>query len=98
MTSHSPTQIRDANNARRTLNRKTGQKPNSKKFSSLQDERLVRLPNGPYSYFNKARFDSGDMKGLHIKETGKLVASEWKALSAAEKQVRVPSFTVFYPC
>jgi hypothetical protein len=36
------------------------------------------------------RQQSGDLKGIALKESGPLVANEWKALSAGEKKVCHP--------
>ena len=86
--SHTPQQIRDANNARRALTRLRGKK-GGQKFSSIKDDRLVSLPIGAYLVFFKSRQASGDFKGLKSVEAAKLAGREWKALSAAEKQVCV---------
>lgn len=83
--SHSPKQIRDANNARRQLAQK--KKKGSKSPSPIRDERVVRQPESSYLFFYNSRWKTGDFKGIPVREAAKLASQEWKALSAAEKQV-----------
>jgi hypothetical protein len=54
----------------------------------LVDDRHVKRPSTAYVVFFKERHLSGDFKGIAPQEATKLVASEWKALSAGEKKVR----------
>lgn len=57
------------------------------KFPKLQDHRQVTGARGPYIYFSKERFESGDFKGLKLAEAAKLAGREYQALSASEKKV-----------
>ncbi|MCJ1459933.1 hypothetical protein MMC28_010312 [Mycoblastus sanguinarius] len=79
--SHTPIVIYAANLARAAL-----KKRGVKGFLKLQDDRLVRGRANIYAYFLKERFDSGDFRGLKLPEAARLVAREWKALSASEKK------------
>jgi hypothetical protein len=85
-------EIKQANSARRKLTRQakadTGSTRGKKIYRLIKDERLVREPTTSYIYFNKARSDSGDLDGLPLTERAKLVAQEWKKLSASERKVR----------
>jgi hypothetical protein len=87
-----PLQIKEANNARdalRRLQEKAGKAKNGRKkrFSHIQDDRLVKRPVSPYAQFLKERVSSGDMNGMAVGEIGKLVAKEFKELGGAEKKV-----------
>jgi len=84
--SHTPDQIRIANSVRSRLRHKDPKNYNGK-WVPLQDDRLVAEPRGPYVYFTIDRHSSGDLKHIPISEAGKLIANEWKALGASEKQV-----------
>ena len=88
--SHTPAAIKEANNARTYL-RRHGPPGYSAKFPKLKDDRQVKLPTTPMLFFSKERFQSGDFKGMRISETSKLVAREYRALSAGEKKVSNPS-------
>ena len=85
--SFTATQIREANYARSALKRDSKKNGGHKQFQHIQDNRLVKQPTGAYSYFLKERHASGDMSGMKVRESGGLVAREWKALSAGEKKV-----------
>ncbi len=91
--SHTPDEIRIANNARRALRRKMGGTLKSRKYpaytAKLLDDRQAKAPLTPYVIFTKARWASGDFKGIKASDVAKLVAKEWKALSASEKKVRI---------
>ncbi|KAH6615077.1 hypothetical protein C7974DRAFT_403213 [Boeremia exigua] len=88
--SHTPDQIRIANNARarlrRTLSatRKTPGIPAH--CQSIVDERAVKRPVSAWTAFNVERSPSSDFKGLLLPQVSKLLSEEWKALSASEKQ------------
>ena len=87
MQSHSPLDIKKANNARRLLTRKSKAAGKKKTYKPIHDDRLVRQPLTSYTYFTLERNSSGDLNGMTVAERGKLVGQEWKALSAAQKQV-----------
>jgi len=53
----------------------------------LKDDRLVAEPISAFILFSSDRHSSGDLKHIVVSEAGKLIANEWKALGAAEKQV-----------
>ncbi|CAG8886293.1 unnamed protein product [Penicillium egyptiacum] len=78
--SHTPLQIRDANTARLTLSRLS-----DKNYSSLQDDRLVKLPRSAYVLYVKDRIDSHDYQGKPGKESFSEIAREWDALPQSEK-------------
>lgn len=93
--SHTPEQIRIANSARRNLKRrlqKSG-KTTTHGLSLIHDERLARAPAGQYILFTKERYNTGDFKHLKLVDAVKLIADEWKALSASERQVSIISGT-----
>ncbi|ETI21978.1 hypothetical protein G647_06048 [Cladophialophora carrionii CBS 160.54] len=84
--SHSALEIRNANNARRLLNRKAKAAGKKKHIKPIHDDRTVHQPRNAYSFFFKERNDSGDLNGMSVAERGKLAGQEWKSLSAAEKK------------
>ena len=55
---------------------------------SLRDERQVKRPVPAHSLFVRERHASGDMHGMSIGDSIRLIMKEWKALSDSEKQVR----------
>lgn len=85
--SHTPDEIRTANQARKSLGRLI-KKPRT--YPPLHDERLVNLPLGSFMRFHMERLDSGDYKHMTIPETGRLIGKEWRELSASEKKVSFP--------
>jgi hypothetical protein len=87
--SHTPAQIRDANNARNQLRAQAKAEGTKKTYQHLKDDRLVKQPLNAYGFFLKDRVASGDMRGMRITEIGQLVGKEWRALPAAEKKVCV---------
>jgi hypothetical protein len=88
--SHTPAQILAANNARAQLRtklkgkRKAGHPAYTAK---LVDDRQIKRPAGPYQIFFTERHNSGDMKGIAVAESAKIIGAEWKSLSAGEKKV-----------
>lgn len=89
--SHTPDQIRIANNARALLRVKLARTLKSKKYPAhtgkLPDDRHVKPALSPYVLFSKERWGSGDFKSIKITDATKLIANEWKSLSASEKTV-----------
>ncbi|OQV08258.1 HMG-box domain-containing protein [Cladophialophora immunda] len=83
---HSPLEIKLANNARRQLTKKAKAAGKKKQYKSIQDDRSVHRPRNAYAFFFKERNDSGDLQGMTVGERGKLIGQEWKKLSAAEKK------------
>ncbi|KAI9656788.1 MAG: hypothetical protein M1821_003427 [Bathelium mastoideum] len=94
--SHTPERIRQANSARASLRRlltttsanpghKELPKSQARKLRSIEDDRAVKPAEPVYIIFTKERHLSGDLKSVSIGDAGKLIASEWKALSPGEK-------------
>jgi hypothetical protein len=83
--SHTPDEIRIANNARRLLRRK---QPNaSRKYPLIADDRQPKMPTSAMLYFMRAKRASGDMKGMKLSEATTLLSQEWKQLPASERKV-----------
>jgi hypothetical protein len=59
----------------------------SRNLRKLDDDRQVKRPATGYVRFATERSTSGDFKSIPLSEKAKLVGEEWKALSAAEKEV-----------
>lgn len=88
--SHTPDQIRIANNARYSLRRKLGGsrgKGNPHHTQRIVDERAVKRPISAWAFFFAERQGSSDFKSMALADRTQLIAGEWKALSANEKQV-----------
>ncbi|KAL6708450.1 hypothetical protein ACN47E_002713 [Coniothyrium glycines] len=90
--SHTPEQIADANNARialRKRHRASGTTLKSRypaNTEKLIDERQAKAAATPFVLFTQERWATGDLKSIKLTEAAKLIASEWKALDAAEKK------------
>jgi hypothetical protein len=67
-----------------------------KKVPLIQDDRRVKSMRNGYSFFFAERHSSGDLKGMTVAESGKLVGKEWKEMSASEKKVGIHAVSV--PC
>jgi len=80
--SHTPQQIYESNRALNHL-----QRLGKAKGRKIADPRLPKGPLPPHILFLKARYDSGDMKGISLVEAQKALSEEWKKLSAAERKV-----------
>jgi hypothetical protein len=85
--SHTPAQIRNANNARNQLRAQAKVEGTKKTYQHIKDDRLVKQPLNAYGFFLKDRVASNDMTGMRITEIGQLVGREWKALPAADRKV-----------
>ncbi|KAF2433924.1 hypothetical protein EJ08DRAFT_657631 [Tothia fuscella] len=89
---HTAEQIRLANSARKTLQRRLKVKSpkGGKKFgrglSPLKDERQIRGPSSAYLKFSTERQKSGDFKHIKLGEASTLISKEWKEASPAEKK------------
>ena len=81
--SHTPAEIERNNLARHALSRRGVE---SRK-RPIKDDRRVTRPRPPVAFFLKDRFDSGDFKGMIVKEAVGLVGREWKGLTDSEKKV-----------
>ena len=86
--SHTPEQIRLANNARHSLNKKEGRKGN-RKLSLLEDPRIPKRAPPVWAFFCKERWSSGDFKGITAPEGSKRIWQEWKELSPSQRKVCV---------
>ncbi|KIW12978.1 hypothetical protein PV08_08165 [Exophiala spinifera] len=84
--SYTPLQIKQANNARHQLTKKAKAAGKKTKYPTIQDDRAVKAPRNAYTFFFTDRHLSGDMSGMSVGESGKLLGREWKNLSAAEKK------------
>ncbi|EXJ85975.1 hypothetical protein A1O1_06344 [Capronia coronata CBS 617.96] len=84
--SFTPLEIKKANNARKLLAKKAKAAGKKTKFLSIKDDRSVKAPQNAYSFFFTDRHKSGDLKGMSVGESGKLVGKEWKSLSPSEKK------------
>jgi len=80
--SHTPEQIRIANNARSQLKTKDPRGT----WVHIQDDRQPKQPRQALNFFTKERHASGDLKGISLSETGRLLAREWNALSASDRK------------
>ncbi|KAJ8114021.1 hypothetical protein OPT61_g3998 [Boeremia exigua] len=85
--SHTPAQIRVANNARSLIRKKmAGKKRQPTHTQPIKDERQVKGRRSSWIFFVNERQLSSDFKDMPITERVKRFAQEWKALSASEKQ------------
>ncbi|KAJ4986633.1 HMG box protein [Stagonosporopsis vannaccii] len=88
--SHTPDQIRIANNARYSLRRKLEGKLKSGVYprhtQRIVDERAVKRPMNSWALFFSERQSSSDFKNMAVADRTKLIAGEWRALSVNEKQ------------
>lgn len=83
--SHTPEQIRLANNARNSLNKKEGRK-GGHKLTLLDDPRLPKNAPPVWAFFSKERWRSGDFKGISAMEGSKRIWQEWKELSPSQRK------------
>ncbi|KAL2011666.1 hypothetical protein VTN00DRAFT_4384 [Thermoascus crustaceus] len=82
--SHTPLQIKQANEARKKLAKLL---PESKlKYPPIHDERQVTRPRFAYIHFVKERFDSGDFKHMPVKDATTRASQEWNSLTPSEKE------------
>ncbi|KAJ9498009.1 hypothetical protein H2202_006612 [Exophiala xenobiotica] len=81
-----PLQTKQANNARRLLNKRILAAGMKQKVPLIQDDRRVKGRRNGYTFFFAERHSSGDLKGMTLAESGKLVGKEWKEMSASEKK------------
>ncbi|RDL41967.1 uncharacterized protein BP5553_01946 [Venustampulla echinocandica] len=80
---HTPEEIRIANNARTLLKRKL-EKPN--RFTLISDPRMPKRPINPYLLYVRDKMTSGDFKGIKTSEAVTLISNEWRALSPSQKK------------
>ncbi|KAG9246326.1 hypothetical protein BJ878DRAFT_497611 [Calycina marina] len=86
--SHTPDEIRLANNARTQLKRKTSKKPGAKSLAwpLLHDDRIPKHAKTPWLLFSVERWASGDLAHVPMLEAQKIISKEWQGLSGAEKK------------
>ncbi|PQE11070.1 HMG box protein [Rutstroemia sp. NJR-2017a BVV2] len=80
---HTPDEIRLANNARQALRKLSGKSVPR----DIPDERQPRRPAHALLFFIKDRYASGDFANVKAREALGLIATEWKALPAAQRKV-----------
>lgn len=94
--SHTPEEIRIANNARRQLKKKliarkaaadSAYKHAPSNTRPIEDTRQVKRARQAWTFFVLERAPSSDFKGIANTERLKLISEEFKALNASEKQV-----------
>ncbi|PYH90631.1 hypothetical protein BO71DRAFT_402010 [Aspergillus ellipticus CBS 707.79] len=79
--SHTPLQIKQANEARRRL-----AKIQNKRIALIPDSRRVKFPQSAFFYFVRERRASGGLTGLSIGDASRQMSSQWKEFTAEEKQ------------
>ncbi|PVI07083.1 hypothetical protein DM02DRAFT_649027 [Periconia macrospinosa] len=74
--------------ARTYLRRKLGGKKGVRitRWVKLEDDRELKRPLNAFLRFSVDRRATNDFKKIPVGVSGKLVAEEWKALSASEKK------------
>ncbi|KAI9794680.1 MAG: hypothetical protein M1833_007396 [Piccolia ochrophora] len=82
--SHTPTEIRTANNARRLLKRRLNK---TRQYAPIKDDRLPSHPAPAYAEFFKDRTATGDFQGMKAGESAKVIGKEWRSAPESEKQV-----------
>ncbi|KAK4449470.1 hypothetical protein QBC34DRAFT_405040 [Podospora aff. communis PSN243] len=78
-------EIYQANMARRALKR-VGVKIPAAKLSRIKDDRFPKQPSSAFSFFLRARFESGDMAGVHVRDAAQPLVQEWNSLSESDRQ------------
>ncbi|PKX94366.1 HMG-box domain-containing protein [Aspergillus novofumigatus IBT 16806] len=78
---HTPLQIREANAARRRLN-----KIKNTSLRLLHDDRQVKRPRTAYLLYMLDRTAEGDFKYMKAKDIAVRVTEEWKGLTSTEKE------------
>lgn len=86
--SHTPEQIRIANNARMLLKKRTGKSHGP----ALPDERLPKRARSDFILFAQERWASGDLKGVKVTDASTLLRKEFLALPESERKVRSPQY------
>ncbi|KEF56053.1 uncharacterized protein A1O9_07634 [Exophiala aquamarina CBS 119918] len=84
--SHTPLEIKKANNARKQLTAQAKAAGHKTTYRQIQDDRSVKQPRNAYSYFFGDRYASGDLQGLSVGESAKLIGKEWAQLSDNAKK------------
>jgi len=92
--SHTPEEIRQANNARGQLRRRAKKsteisgkgKPKVAKFRKIADDRLVKAPSQPFILYYTERNAAGVFRHIKAVDAMKLARDEYKELNASEKK------------
>ncbi|CAI7610526.1 unnamed protein product [Penicillium glandicola] len=84
--SHTPLQIKDANNARNALSRLV-----DKNYAPIKDDRLPQKPKSAYVLYMSDRSNADDYYGKPGTEAFTAIAEEWSRLPQSEKDVRTSS-------
>ncbi|KAI9041572.1 HMG-box domain-containing protein [Aspergillus affinis] len=79
--SHTPTQIRDANSARRRL-----AKLRDHHVALIRDERLVKPVRPQFLFYSMERNKSGDFNHMTSPDRARKIGEEWKNLTSSEKE------------
>ena len=91
--SYTPEEIKKANLARGRLRRIFASRSRGLPFQTqrIDDDRLPKRPVSAWVTFLTEKYASGAYNGTKVSESSKSIANEWKAMTAAEKQVGVLS-------
>ena len=81
--SHTPEQIRLANNARSLLKKLTGKSQGYQ----LQDDRIPKRVRSEMALFAQDRWATGGLKGVKVADAAKLLRGEFLDLSEGERKV-----------
>ncbi|KAL9053457.1 MAG: hypothetical protein Q9162_004760 [Coniocarpon cinnabarinum] len=89
--SHTPDQIRLANNARARLNRLAGQRHSTgyrftKRYTLLKDDRQLKRPKSGFMQFMADRWATGEFAGVKVQEASKTMTQDWKNLSESDRK------------
>ncbi|KAI0164797.1 hypothetical protein GGR57DRAFT_212422 [Xylariaceae sp. FL1272] len=82
---HAPQDICLANNARKLL-KKNHNFPLKNALKPIPDGRLPTRPSTAMTWYNKARWASGELPSTNVAAVSQRIASEWRNLTPAEKQ------------
>lgn len=85
MNSHTPLQIKAANEARKKLRRKF--KDKKRQFPIIQDSRQVKRAKTAFMIFVEQLNSSGEFENLKVTERGAEAGQRWKGLTQGEKEV-----------
>jgi hypothetical protein len=64
-------------------------KTSKKHWSSIEDDRQVKKPTAAYVLFSTERTKSGDFTDIVVKDRGRIIGDEWKALPDSDKKVSI---------
>lgn len=91
--SHTPLQIKEANQARTKLRRLAKESNGTVKSPpKIVDPRQVKKPSNAMMFFNSEQRATGDFKGMSLTEGSKELFKQFSQLSEHEKQVAFADF------